>query len=468
MANLPSSTIKQLHKLLGTATFSAQAFSNLTEPLCQPEQREQLLWEVFTYRGKISEAAKRGILEIVSQGDTDWPLDSFVMTVRRCQAFLKDRWAESLQRLPLEGKAKHHQTGWKAIKNHENLLWAKVQEKCMYTDVTTEADQLLDSLIMFEKSFLIDRMQFSSVYNLLVSLYFKRYRKIAHHSQRTGQQVFEGGINPESINLCSAIQKYLAYYDGAVTIFSYDENFGPSEDGSIIDYYDKALLDRWHEDGARPLLIEDLYRSVSNNSLQAAQKLIADTCCEIIIYSEKKIDTLALAERLITLSSECEDFDDEGIRRFTIDDFRKFFDGDASNSNLSDYVLNKLTFTSPPKPSKPKPFDRFGWRCDVDKMPFIRIGDVILCCKFLMATNAWVFSTVQLALESYQCQRKGKCRGKCSEKCLESVHRKASALELEKVLGRLFEQKGYKVEYPPACAFGSKGGDVDLIVSDGK
>ncbi|MCP9234741.1 restriction endonuclease [Lewinella sp. JB7] len=475
MATLSKSIKKQLNSLLRATTFSAQSFSTLSDSLPQEEDKEQLLWEIFTDRKPICASVRAGILDTVSQDTREWPVSRMVRVVRRSQAFLQEEWATALKQLPLEGLAKHHQQGWKEIKRHENLLWSRVEATFEVVDQAVSAEQLLGdfaSTINYGIKFVEDgagfeklRQQSASTYNLLVSLYFKRYRGLLNCHP---QQWFEVETSMECLGLFVAIDEYLAYYEGIVTIYSYDENFGPTADGLTFEYYNKALVDRWHEDCIRPLLIENLYESVSNDAVQGAQRLIADTCCETIIHNNKNIDTLALAERLIALSSECEGFDNQGIKTFTLVKFREYFDGGAPNSNLSEYVLNKLVFTSPHKPRPPKTFDRFGWRCDVDKMPFLRVGDIIFCCKFLMATNAWVFSTVQLALESYQCCGHGKCKRKCTGNCTESIHRTTTALELEKVLGSHFEQRGYQVKYPNSGDFGPKDGDVDLIVSDGK
>jgi hypothetical protein len=123
---------KQLiHQYLGGSDFTADQFGELTAKLPNAHDREQLLWAFFTRNEKYHSSVLESFFYAVTRDTAEWPFELFVKLVRRSQAFLKDEFADALQRQSLPGSYRHHQIGWRELRKEELNLWQKVQDGCI-------------------------------------------------------------------------------------------------------------------------------------------------------------------------------------------------------------------------------------------------------------------------------------------------------------------------------------------------
>jgi hypothetical protein len=504
---------------LGKSDFTPNQFAELTAKLPNAHDREQLLWTFFTQNEKYQSSVLESFLYAVTRDAAEWPLELFVKMVRRSQAFLKDEFADALQRESLPGSFRHHQIGWRELRKEELKLWRKVEDALR--DIETSDPAITPETVVANMTCWLDRECYAysdqtsiagtvgrvaRVYSFFVPLYFSKPRAIEEEALK--ESVIQAAVIPNDlcVELAKAINDYLHFYDGTISIYSYDDNFGPSDDGGNVGYYDLEALTDWYQDGLRPLLIEEAYEQQGNRMACELQKgtkgtsrvvdpklcairlLVEDSECEEICHYGASIPTVVCAEQLnaysdyattryvrpmveaarqqsgfapmvqLTLEKTYEKYGDETLPLLTDTEaaFKQKFDQEQRQVGLGQFILHKFTYAPSRKKKVAESFDRFRSVYNVMLTPFVCVDRTVFCPTTLLAHNNWMFSIVEVALRSYRKGGAGKEKGR------------QSAWAMESRLGETFIAAGFTVKVIDPKDIPNDAGDVDIIVTDGK
>ncbi|WP_020569739.1 hypothetical protein [Neolewinella persica] len=498
----------QITSFLEGSNFDLVKFQSLTDVLHSEHLREQFLYKMFTRRELVAPLLQEGLLYALTRDTPDWPAASFVKLVRRTQSFLREEFAEELSRLPLPEKWRNHQLGWRKIRQHENKLWKVVE------DALIPVKQLATEIVLAQFTCWLEEQRWDNpedknvqhlagVYSFFVSLYLDRKLKLnAQVLEEELLAALSNNLSQGCSNLFEAISAHQRYYGGRATIYAYDDNFSPNEDGIDFGYSDEKVLQKWRDQGFRYEAVKSLYRDAGEqlavglrikhpgpHVISAAEcqgRLFLEDCClDDIHYHGKQVHSFAAFRELRAYAENGESryelpLEEERSKSKTYkeailkvgmkaaergisvlpltfrtkDEQIELYSGDGGQLSKEEatVITDIFSFRSPQK----KEFDRFFTNYDVWLTPFIEIEGVQLCPTMFLAKNDWFYATAQVAMNGYH-QRGNR----------EALRN--TALAMEGVLKSCFlENSSFTASIPDQQWLGNENGDVDILVSDGE
>lgn len=447
----------------------------------------------------------------------------FIKAIRVNQVFLQSDRIENLLTIPLDSEFQIHQKIWGKLYEVETQQWQAIQLELKPVLQLPLAETLSHCIIWLEISRFENSDQrklnhLASVYSFFIELVLRNesckaiglknaddfmdhfIKSFTHGSDDT--KFIETSLIS---GLLKKISAWIDFKEFIIPLYSFDLNIEPKqEDGLLLLASTPEAYYKWLLNGVRYEINQRIYflnehqrldylensgevkiPGKNENDIQLNRNLtvskhavlaqLDDLCIETLQLGTRKVEAEKILDPLISFSFNrhiryenklqqlipSSQSWSEAFAKLTIDsvktDIRRepyFLMSETEYKELNKKALSNVPEDSTEEviklfsyhASKKPEFNRFKYNYDVWLKPFMRIGDFLFCPMLFFANNNWFYTFAQAAL--FQPTERSETR------------------EMEDYIGKLFEEKGWKIKVTNDKEANTMNGDIDIFIED--
>ncbi|MGQ3012455.1 MAG: tetratricopeptide repeat protein [Flavobacteriales bacterium] len=447
----------------------------------------------------------------------------FVNAIRVNQVFLQPDRIDNLLTISLDAEFQIHQKIWGKLYEVETQQWQAIQSELQPVLQLPLAETLSHCIIWLE----INRFQNSdqrklnhlaSVYSFFIELVL-RNESCKENGLRNVDDFIPYFIkslppgcddakftktSPVS-GLLEKISAWIDFKEFIIPLYSFDLNIEPKQENGLLllastpEAYYKWLLNGVRYQLNQLIYVLNAYQFIdvleksgeikipgkNENDIQlnrnlavskhAALTQLGDLCIETIQLGKTKVEAEKILDLLITFSFNRQVRYENKLQQLfhSFPSWSEAFIKLSAHSintdiRLDPYFLmseteykelNKKALPNVPEDSteevlklfgyhanKKPVFNRFKYNYDVWLKPFMRIGDFLFCPMLFFANNNWFYTFAQAAL--FQPTKRSETE------------------KMEGYVGKLFEEKGWKIKVTSDKEANTMNGDIDIFIED--